>query len=49
MNLLLLIHTDGGSIGNFSVSFAAALELVGADLIRYEPETKKVAVAQFVQ
>ncbi len=50
INLLFLIHGDAGCTGNFSVSFAAALELVGADLIWHEPETEKVvAVAQFVQ
>ena len=49
INLLFLIHGDGGSTGSFNVSFAAALELVGADLIWHEPETEKAAVAQFVQ
>ena len=49
INLLFLMHGDGGSTGNFSVSFAAALELVGAELVWHEPETEKVAVAQFVQ
>jgi len=49
INLLFLIHGDGGSTGNFTVSFAAALELVGADLVWHEPETEKVPVAQFVQ
>ena len=29
INLLFLMHGDGGSTGNFNVSFAAALELVG--------------------
>lgn len=49
INLLFLIHGDAGCTGNFSVSFAAALELVGADLIWHEPETAKVAVGEFVQ
>ena len=49
INLLFLIHGDGGSTGSFNVSFAAALELVGADLIWHEPEAEKVAVGQFVQ
>jgi len=49
INLLFLTLGDGGSAGNFSVSFAAALELVGAELIWHEPETEKVAIAQFVQ
>jgi hypothetical protein len=49
INLLFLMHGDGGSTGSFNVSFAAVLELVGADLIWHEPETEKVAVTQFVQ
>jgi hypothetical protein len=49
INLLFLIHGDGGSTGSFNVSFAAAVELVGAELIWHEPEMEKVAVAQFVQ
>ena len=51
INLVFLMHGDGGSTGNFTVSFAAALELVGAELIWHEPEAEieKVAVAQFVQ
>jgi hypothetical protein len=51
INLLFLMHGDGGSTGNFNVSFAAAVELVGANLIWQEPkpETEKVAVTQFVQ
>lgn len=49
INLLFLMHGDGGSTGSFNVSFAAVLELVGADLIWHEPQAEKVAVAQFVQ
>ena len=49
INLLFLMHGDGGSTGNFNVSFAAALELVGAELIWHEPETEKISVALFVQ
>ena len=49
INLLFLIHGDGGSTGNFNVSFSAALQLVGAELIWHEPETEKVAPGQFVQ
>lgn len=49
INLLFLMHGDGGSTGNFSVSFAAALELIGPELIWHESETEKVAVAQFLQ
>ena len=46
INLLFLMHGDGGSTGNFGVSFAAALELVGLDLIWYEPETERAATSQ---
>ena len=49
INLLFLIHGDGGSTGSFNVSFAAALELVGADLIWHEPDAEKVAVGQLLQ
>ena len=49
INLLFLMHGDVGSTGNFNVSFAAAVELVGAELIWHVPETEKVVVTQFVQ
>ena len=49
INLLFLMHGDGGSTGNFNVSFAAAVELVGTELIWPVPETEKVAVTRFVQ
>lgn len=49
INLLFLMHGDGGSTGNFVVSFAAALELVGAELIWHKPEPERVAFSQFVQ
>jgi hypothetical protein len=49
INLLFLVHRDGGSTGNFSVSFAAALELVGVDLIWHEPETERADVSQQAQ
>jgi len=49
INLLFLMHGEGGSTGNFSVSFAAAVELVGVDLIWSEPETERAAVSQQVQ
>ncbi len=49
INLIFLIHGDGGSTGNFNVSFAAAIELVGAELLWQEPEMEKVASVQFVQ
>ena len=40
---------DGGSTGNFNVSFVAAPELVGVDLIWYEPETERATISQQVQ
>jgi hypothetical protein len=48
INLLFLMHGDGGSTGNFSVSFAAALELVGVDLIWHEPAAEKLPIAERV-
>ena len=49
INVLFLIHGDGGSTGNFVVSFAAALELVGAELIWREPDIEQVPAVPFVQ
>jgi hypothetical protein len=49
INLLFLMHGDTGSTGNFNVSFAAAIELVGPELVWHEPEVQKIPVAQFVQ
>jgi hypothetical protein len=49
INMSFLLHGDGGSTGNFSVSFGSSLELVGPDLIWLEPETNKAAVEQRVQ
>ena len=49
INLLFLVHGDGGSTGSFHVSFSAALELVGAELIWHEPATVKAAVGELVQ
>jgi hypothetical protein len=49
INLLFLMHGDTGSTGNFNVSFAAAVELVGPELVWHEPEVEKIPVAQFVQ
>jgi hypothetical protein len=39
INLLFLIHGDQGSTGNFSVSFGAALKMVGPALMWHEPDT----------
>ena len=39
VNTLFLMHGDGGSTGNFSVSFGAALKMVGPSLMWLEPDT----------
>lgn len=39
INMLFLIHGDGGSTGNFSVSFGASLKIVGRTMMWYEPDT----------
>jgi len=44
VNILFLMHGDGGSTGNFSVSFAAAVELVGMDLMWLQPDAKPAVV-----
>jgi hypothetical protein len=49
INLLFLMHGDTGSTGNFNVSFATAIELVGAELVWRAPEIEKVAATQFIQ
>jgi hypothetical protein len=38
INTLFLIHGDGGSTGNFSVSFGAALKIVGRTMMWHEPD-----------
>jgi hypothetical protein len=40
INTLFLIHGDGGSTGNFSVSFGAALKILGRTMTWHEPDTK---------
>jgi hypothetical protein len=44
INTLFLIHGDGGSTGNFSVSFGAALKIVGRTMMWHEPDTIAAAV-----
>jgi len=44
INILFLMHGDGGSTGNFTVSFAAAVELVGMDLMWLQPDAKPAVV-----
>ena len=46
INTLFLMHGDGGSTGNFSVSFGAALKMVGAELMWQEPAANKVAIIE---
>ena len=44
INTLFLMHGDGGSTGNFSVSFAAALKMVGQTMMWQEPGVKPSTV-----
>jgi hypothetical protein len=44
INTLFLIHGDGGSTGNFGVSFGAALKIVGRTILWYEPDTMPAIV-----
>ncbi|MBZ5659877.1 MAG: hypothetical protein LAO08_05660 [Acidobacteriia bacterium] len=44
INTLFLIHGDGGSTGNFSVSFGAALKIVGRTMMWHEPDTKPAVI-----
>jgi hypothetical protein len=44
INTLFLLHGDGGSTGNFSVSFGAALKMVGEKLMWHEPEARVTAI-----
>jgi hypothetical protein len=44
INTLFLIHGDGGSTGNFNVSFRVALKLVGAELMWREFEAEPAAI-----
>jgi hypothetical protein len=46
INTLFLIHGDGGSTGNFNVSFCAALKMVGADVMWLEPPADNVAAVE---
>jgi hypothetical protein len=49
INALFLMYGDGGSTGNFSVSFGAAIKMVGADLMWQEPAANKVAIIEPAQ
>jgi hypothetical protein len=44
INTLFLMFGDGGSTGNFNVSFGAALKMVGQTMIWQEPDTKPAVV-----
>jgi hypothetical protein len=46
INTLFLIHGDGGSTGHFSVSFGAAMKMVGADLMWLEPPSTNAAAVE---
>lgn len=43
-NTLFVLYGDTGSTGNFSVTFAAAVKMVGRELMWQEPEAKPVAI-----
>jgi hypothetical protein len=44
INMLFLMHGDGGSTGNFNVSFGAALKMVGQTMMWQEPEPKPAVI-----
>jgi hypothetical protein len=44
INMLFLVHGDSGSTGNFSVSFGAALKIVGRTMMWREPDTMPTIV-----
>lgn len=44
INMLFLMHGDGGSTGNFSVSFGAVLKMVGPALMWLEPDTNATGI-----
>jgi hypothetical protein len=44
INTLFLMHGDGGSTGNFGVSFGAAFKMVGTELMWQEPAKKVTAI-----
>ena len=44
INTLFLIHGDGGSTGNFSVSFGAALKIVGRIMMWQSPSAKPAVI-----
>lgn len=44
INTLFLMFGDGGSTGNFTVSFGAALKMVGQTMMWQEPDTKLAVI-----
>ena len=44
INTLFLMFGDGGSTGNFSVSFGAALKMVGQTMMWQEPDTNPAVI-----
>jgi hypothetical protein len=49
INTLFLMHGDSGSTGNFSVTFSAALKIVGSDLMWQESAANKAAIVEPAQ
>ncbi len=49
INTLFLLHGDSGLTGNFSVSFGAALKMVGGELMWQEPVANKAAIVEPAQ
>lgn len=49
INTLFLLHGDSGSTGNFSVTFSAALKMVGPELMWQEPAANKSAIVEPTQ
>jgi hypothetical protein len=44
INTLFLIQGDGGSTGNFNVSFGAALKIVGRTMMWQEPDSNAAVI-----
>ena len=49
INVVFLMHGDIWATGNFSVSFGAALKMVGAELMWQEPAANKIAIIEPAQ
>jgi hypothetical protein len=44
INVLFLMHGDGGSTGNFGVTFGAALKMVGQPMMWHKPDTNVTGI-----